>query len=281
MSTIDLSSANSADVLSLAIRALAPLVSAVGGEQFPALLCSSLEQISPTDGSAVYRYGSGAFLEHDASTTTYPDDVDAYCSAAHLLDPFYRAAMDQNFRGFSHMDDLSPEAFKETDFYKQYYRLTGLRDECGYILQLPRGELLNIALCRSSKLPMFTKEELAILKALTPLIQSLCESHWALVTNEEDNISHLNFQLDAALHNFGCSKLTPRESEIIQLILQGHSTLSAAEKLGISPGTVKIHRKRSYEKLDICSQSELFHLFIAALGSFDTYRGGDPLEGYY
>ena len=60
-------------------------------------------------------------------------------------------------------------------------------------------------------------------------------------------------------------QLTPREKEIVALILQGYPTITIAERLGLSRGTVKNHRRRIYYKLDITSERELFLLRIAHL----------------
>ncbi|GAA4492703.1 helix-turn-helix transcriptional regulator [Gluconacetobacter tumulicola] len=57
------------------------------------------------------------------------------------------------------------------------------------------------------------------------------------------------------------SRLTPREVEIVTLILKGHSTPSLAAVLRCAPNTVKVHRRRIYAKLAISSQAELFRLF--------------------
>jgi hypothetical protein len=44
----------------------------------------------------------------------------------------------------------------------------------------------------------------------------------------------------------------------VQLILAGHPTASIAARLCIAVGTVKNHRRRIYEKLDITTERELF-----------------------
>ena len=49
------------------------------------------------------------------------------------------------------------------------------------------------------------------------------------------------------------------------------SAMMLAKALGISPETVKLHRKHSYKKLDISTQSELFYLFIDSLMSARKY----------
>lgn len=61
--------------------------------------------------------------------------------------------------------------------------------------------------------------------------------------------------------------LTPRECDIVELILTGFPTSLIAERLGLSRGTVKNHRRRIYDKLDITTERELFLIYIdAAIG---------------
>lgn len=49
--------------------------------------------------------------------------------------------------------------------------------------------------------------------------------------------------------------LTPRELDILQSLVEGHSYKKIAEKLFISPLTVQSHIKRVYEKLQVHSKS--------------------------
>jgi DNA-binding CsgD family transcriptional regulator len=75
--------------------------------------------------------------------------------------------------------------------------------------------------------------------------------------------------------------LTLREREIVTMVLRGHSTESIAMQLGISPGTVKIHRKNIYRKMKVSTQAELFAAFIgfAAPGASPSpYSPGDMEE---
>ncbi len=59
--------------------------------------------------------------------------------------------------------------------------------------------------------------------------------------------------------------LTPREIDIVKLILEGHPTATIAQRLNLQRGTVKNHRLHIYEKLDITSERELFITYIQAL----------------
>lgn len=58
------------------------------------------------------------------------------------------------------------------------------------------------------------------------------------------------------------SRLTPRETEIAELVAQGLSNRAIAEKLGGAEGTVSIHLHNIYQKLDIGSRAKLAALLV-------------------
>ena len=70
--------------------------------------------------------------------------------------------------------------------------------------------------------------------------------------------------------------LTPREGQIVKMILGGYPTEEIARKLHISRGTVKNHRGRLYYKLDITTERELFSLFLPYI--FKAGRTAEPSE---
>jgi len=71
--------------------------------------------------------------------------------------------------------------------------------------------------------------------------------------------------LREAFAAFGRHRLTQRESEVVTMVLRGHSSEAIGAALKIAPGTVKIHRKNIYAKLGIGSQAELFSMFLSSL----------------
>jgi DNA-binding CsgD family transcriptional regulator len=79
----------------------------------------------------------------------------------------------------------------------------------------------------------------------------------------------------AVIARFG-QALTPREKEIVELILEGHPSITIAKRLGIGRGTVKNHRRRLYDKLDITSERELFLLYLDWLSRFDPTSAMAP-----
>jgi DNA-binding CsgD family transcriptional regulator len=85
----------------------------------------------------------------------------------------------------------------------------------------------------------------------------------------------MNAHLQQVLEKFGSSLLTPREREVVRLILKGYPSKSVARTLSISTQTEQVHRKNIYHKLGISSHSELFTLFFDAIAQPGT--GTDPL----
>jgi DNA-binding NarL/FixJ family response regulator len=60
----------------------------------------------------------------------------------------------------------------------------------------------------------------------------------------------------APSRNEEINKLAPREQEVLQLLVTGHSYKMIAEKMGITIETVRSHIKRIYEKLQVHSATE-------------------------
>ena len=53
----------------------------------------------------------------------------------------------------------------------------------------------------------------------------------------------------------GCD-LTPHETRLLKLLVEGHNYTTAAAELGVSYNTVKFHMRHVYEKLQVHSKSE-------------------------
>lgn len=59
-------------------------------------------------------------------------------------------------------------------------------------------------------------------------------------------------------------ELTPREREILPLVVRGLDTPTIAQTLGVSDNTVRTHKKSLYRKLDVHSKQELLELMHQA-----------------
>ncbi|UTW04040.1 hypothetical protein KDX31_03205 [Amphritea atlantica] len=259
-------------------NSLTQLVPQIGSDDFPQLLIEVIKQLVPADEMTLILFeDKPEFLVSEKTEKIGNQSIDMYLAGAYLLDPFYRASVELKQSQFFTYGELVPDGFRQSEFYKQYLVKIGLEDECGYLIIFPGGQFLHLSIGHGvGSTARLSRSERQLLETLTPLIDMLCQQHWG------DQLSKpLNRQLDQALANFGSSKLTERECAVIRMVLQGYSPASIADKLFISPGTVRVHLRNSYRKLDIGSQVDLHNLFMGALMRFEQYEGGDPLEGFF
>ncbi len=263
-------------------KQVAELIPAIGHCEFPEKLIHMFKQLVPIDDATILVY-PGTDLpiveyfelpEPSASST-----LDIFMKGAFLLDPYYLAATRDKKFGVFRMRELAPMGFKDSEYYKTWYKNCGYQDECGYLIPISGSGFINIALGRTATRTPFTRKQLTVLEAICPTVNALCQQHWAESGTEPGGVN-LREQLQSALESFGSSLLTDREVQVINLVLHGHSTKTVAEKLSISMETVKLHRKHAYAKLEISSQAELFYLFLDSLMSANGYQGGDTLIAY-
>lgn len=58
--------------------------------------------------------------------------------------------------------------------------------------------------------------------------------------------------------------LTPRENDVLKLVMAGHTNRSAGQVLGISDRTVELHRLRILKKVGVRSTAELVRMVTDA-----------------
>lgn len=87
-------------------------------------------------------------------------------------------------------------------------------------------------------------------------VDALCAVLDRLRSESGDGTAHLAQFFRRRLHGL---PLTPREREMVEMVLQGDSNKQIARKLGISEQTVKNALSHAYESLGVQSRGELFH----------------------
>lgn len=58
-------------------------------------------------------------------------------------------------------------------------------------------------------------------------------------------------------------RLSPREREVVNLMVEGRSTKEIAYQLGLSPKTIDVHRANSMSKLEVDSVAEMVRMAVA------------------
>lgn len=187
--------------------------------------------------------------------------LNRYFAAGYLLDPFCLAVESGLAEGFYHLQDIAPDHFFDSDYYKTYYLGTGCSEDSYFIADIGDSRKISLSLFQGCSGACLSGEQVSLLRAVEPVVRELLVRFARHGLTQSSGEAGGN-SIQAAFDSFGCQLLTDREREVAHMILRGHSAKSTASELGISPETVRMHRKNLYLKLEINSQSELFARFI-------------------
>lgn len=254
-------------VLDSFARSAAELTQAMEGDGFVSVLLGAIQRLVHADFVMVFGYqGSeqplmlGDTLERERHGVIAED----YVNGPYLLDPFYQLVAHGRRQGCFRLHDIAPDRFRQTEYFRTHYKRTDIGEEIGFVFDAGRDVTGIASVARWTSSPAFSRDELEILQAIEPAIRGFCARHWTRITRARLVAADTgSANAVAALEEFASGVLSARERQIMTMILQGHSTQSLAHHLDISPGTVKIHRKNVYRKLNISTQAELFAAYLA------------------
>ncbi|NNF78034.1 MAG: helix-turn-helix transcriptional regulator [Rhizobiales bacterium] len=193
-----------------------------------------------------------------------------YCERFFRDDPFYLAAKNECLAGAYQVSELAPRNFQATAFCQDYLAAAnGFTDQIGYLCSVGNGKTLALTLTRSATYKKYRASELSEFQLIAPLVTVALQRIWTLrnenVVVEEQTEDLTKKRTNVAFDNFGATTLSPREHQIVRLLISGESAKSIARILGITPGTTQNHIKHIYLKLGVSSRGELFGRFIDEL----------------
>ena len=271
------------DTVSLArwAEAAAGIIAHIDDEDLPLRLFAAIAEIVPYDLASCYVYRGRAKPFHIGDTFSRAKAGKGpinYVNNTYVLNPVYNAYLRGLESGVYRIRDLAPDAYFESGHYKSLKATASASEEIGYItddwpkgmeevliaMALPDGEMGEISLLRPVRRGGFGAGDLETLEAIRPTLAAAFARYWARVRGGGTHATP-DTAIDDAFSRFGGEVLSPREREVAQLVLRGHSTHSVGAHLGISVTTVKTHRKHLYAKLGISSQFELFSKFLDSL----------------
>jgi DNA-binding CsgD family transcriptional regulator len=250
--------------------ALPGVAAAVGTPQFAGRLIESLHPVLEFEWWMVMVYRQHAnpeMLCENFTGSWRARGLTAYVGGFYILDPFYIMSHALDRPEVCRLGDIAPDGFLESEYHRAHYASGRIGDEVNYLWPLEGGATLAVSLERSENSAEFSDADVGRMETVQPLLYALACRHWSMTrqwTAPPAGLELGRLVQDAAA-NFGRKLLTPRECEVVKLVLRGFSSKSISHALGISPGTVKVHRENIYAKLGISSQAELFNLFIASV----------------
>ena len=250
-------------------RDVAGLLGCEGSADLPARLGAALGRLAPFDLSTVFVYpqgGAPACLYDGLGDDADPAVLRDYLRATHVFDPFSVVCRRPVGPGLYRMRDLAPDAFFAGEYHADptvhpCISMQGgtLAEEIGYLFPLRSGAMAAYSVMRRHGRAAFSVREFARLAAVEPVVRSLLGRHWRAAPHAGGG------SVEAAFAGFAADRLTPRQRQVVQLLLQGHSTASVAASLGLSEATVKTHRKAIHHRLGISTQAELFAMVTRSL----------------
>ncbi|QIB65181.1 response regulator transcription factor [Kineobactrum salinum] len=266
-------------------RDISRAIASLGSDEFFPRLIEAIQGQVPFDYPQVWLYHRDLppqVLYHQVPSSAIASQIDTYLDGPYREDPFYQASMNQPRSKFYRLSRITAGKLRESDYYREYYADTGTVDEAIYLAKLRAGNVINLCMMRLPRHGEFSEQEYQTLYLLAEPVSELLKSH-----SEHDDfaVTHLiqpgiNHQIDLAFRTFGASLLSPREKDVLELMLRGYGTDISGERLGIALETVRRHRKSIYRKLDVNSQTDLFSLFINSLTCLGEAAGKDPLQVY-
>lgn len=242
-------------------QSLARMFAAVGQDNFWRSLVDTLRLLVPLDNALVTLMQAGrvptllADFEFRAEVDEREGLAD-YCAGMYLLDPFYQAACNGIADGLHGLESVAPDQFQHSEYYLSYFRPVIGIGELQFFCTLD-GVVLGLSLGRATA---FSAEEQGRLLCVRDWVLAAMRRHVQLLP-PEGKVAPAAGDLLALLDSLD-ARLTEREIETARLILQGFSSKAIAQRLGISPETVKVHRRNLYNKLNVSGHAELFALLL-------------------
>jgi DNA-binding CsgD family transcriptional regulator len=260
----------------------AAIIDVVDQDSVAERLVDCLAKVVPVEFAAIflYRGRSRPLCLYDSFPEPGPKTgLRNYVETTYVLNPFYQAHMNGLAEGIYRIGGLPPDAYvhgapsdrekitftksEEVGFVTHGWP-KGM-GEVGIAISLETGVTAEICLLRAASRGGFADDHVRAIKLIYPLVKAALCKFWSFqrarfITLPADT------GMDDLFQQFGEGVLSSREREVMQLVLRGHTSESIGHNLGISTTTVKTHRKRSYAKLGISSQSELFSLFLEKAG---------------
>nr|WP_245432860.1 LuxR C-terminal-related transcriptional regulator [Mesorhizobium loti] len=234
-----------------------------------AAMASSTEEISATFTAAASgllacdRAYVGLYLRDHSSVTIDDRGPDPWNRNydAHLYrqDPFFRRFANTRQDFLLPLAALDTGDFQRTAYYRDFYEPSQSFDEITGVFNLDTKAAGYITFLRFRGAPAFGPQDLALAEAISGATRLVLKQLWLQWRSEEQMAIRCGEEADHERNGSALrlSRLSTRERQIADLLIDGGSAKSISRSLAISPGTVRNHIKKVYAKLGCHSQVEL------------------------
>ena len=191
-----------------------------------------------------YRRDITSLTIDDAGPDRWNRDYD---DRVYRQDPFFQRFASSRRDFLLPLSALRNGDFQLTPYYREFYGPSDSFDEITGVFNLDSLTAGYVTFLRRNGAPTFGKEDLAVASAASSATRLILQKllHLCRLREKGGAIGSAR------------TRLSSRESEIAQHLIDGGSAKTISRCLAISPGTVRNHIKQIYRKLGVHSQVEL------------------------
>jgi DNA-binding CsgD family transcriptional regulator len=243
------------------ISGIPTVIAEIGTHRFFDTLLEWLAQHIPFDIAEVFTFSGSTGLGPVTSQERGLPLVTMRRPYAEIYrqDPLFHAFCDRLPPGLYNPERLK-RRYPYTTFFDTFYRYKDFGGELEFLVPHGDGRAAVIWLCWSKDRRAADRRKLFELEEAEPVLRACVLRHLSLPSRDSPGVclpEDDRVAAPLALTSYG---LTSREIDVARCILECKSAKETAVRLHIAEGTVRIHRKRIYRKLNIGSVAELFAL---------------------
>ena len=227
----------------------------VGDEPFSAPFLAALRRLVPCDNvsfSELDRVNERELGESEDPAWDLEPEV-SYWEIRHEHPMCHRHETTGDFRALRLSDFTTTRALHRTRIYAQWFRPLGVEQQLTVGLDAPLWHTKVFLFSRDSR-RAFSDRDCAVLDVLRPYLASRYE-----LWEARGRVAELGRQ------NGAQKGLTTRERQVIALVADGLTNAEVAERLWISPGTVRRHLENVYGKLGVHTRTAAVRAFGPSL----------------
>jgi DNA-binding CsgD family transcriptional regulator len=252
------------------------LVSSAGDKLFEERLLGVLNLVLPVDHCVVFTYSpegkAGHLFTHGQMPTEEADALASdYVERYHRQDPNYAQIMQEH--KLADGDSMAPLKLSgryDASYRNHFFDRHNLIDKASTVGRVEYGSVYCNFYRMGSSGP-FSDGDWAKLELILPLLTSLIAVHYRLILGHAASSNgEMAGTPRSVVHTVISKKIAPfdrlteRERDVCERILLGYTSIGIGLDLNIAPSSVVTYRRRSYEKLGIATQNELFALCLGA-----------------
>jgi len=155
------------------------------------------------------------------------------------------------------------EWIRRSEYYNDFLHAYRTHYLLGLDIKKGRTSFAMLCLYRDKASGNFCPEDVQVLQILYPHLLNWLQWH-RILEDARRRLTKPQTRPTLQIPGFSGEPLTPRELDIVQMVLSGLANREIAERLKISVNTVKMHLQNIFTKLGIKRRSQLMTIYLTS-----------------